>query len=64
MPQVVGKDTTVLKRVTCRACGSINEYAPNEVRVLREYKDISQSYCKESGFNCAGCGKEIIVRYV
>ena len=36
MPTVVGQDKSVYKRCTCRHCGSINEYTPNEVRTLWE----------------------------
>ena len=62
MPVVVGRDESVYKKLTCRHCGSINQYAPNEVRTLREGRDYSGGSDGAEGFNCAGCGKEVIVR--
>ena len=59
MPTVVGKDQTVYKRITCKHCGAINEYTPNEVRTLWERKDYSGGSDGAKGFNCAGCGTEI-----
>lgn len=62
MPIIVGRDESVCKKLTCRHCGSINQYAPNEVRTLREGRDYSGGSDGAEGFNCAGCGKEVIVR--
>lgn len=62
MPVVVGRDESVYKKLTCRHCGSINQYAPNEVRTLREGRDYSGGSACAEVFNCAGCGKEVIVR--
>lgn len=62
MPEVVGKDESVYKRITCKHCGSINKYFPNEVRILYQGKDISGCTEIDYGFNCAGCGKEVITR--
>lgn len=60
MPKVVGQDQSVVKRATCRDCGAVNEYLPNEVRILSQGKDISGCMSTTKGFNCAGCGKELI----
>lgn len=62
MPKIVGYDQAVMKRITCRNCGAINEYAPSDVRVLYKGRDISQTMCTTEGFNCGGCGKELITR--
>ena len=62
MPVVVGKDESVNKKLTCRHCGSINQYAPSEVRTLWQGRDYSGGSAGAEGFNCAGCGKEVIVR--
>lgn len=62
MPRVVGIDEKALQRITCRGCGSINEYAENDVRNLWSGKDYSGGSDGADGFNCAGCGKEIHVR--
>lgn len=62
MPVVIGIDETVYKKLTCRHCGSINQYTPSEVRTLREGRDYSGGSDGAEGFNCAGCDKEIIVR--
>lgn len=60
MPRVLAQDPSVMKRATCRKCGAINEYAPNEVRVLSKGLDISQVMCTTKGFNCAQCGAEVV----
>lgn len=62
MPVAIGKDDSVLKRATCRACGTINQYAPGEVRILRQGRDWGGGPDGAEGFNCACCGKEVIVR--
>jgi DNA-directed RNA polymerase subunit RPC12/RpoP len=62
MPKVVGQDPSVVKRVTCKHCGAINEYLPNEVRELYRGRDITGCGEGHDGFNCANCGKEIITR--
>lgn len=62
MPVVVGRDESVYKKLTCHHCCSINQYTPNEVRTLREGRDYSGGSDGAEGFNCAGCGKEVIVR--
>ena len=60
MPKVIGQDLNVAKRATCKKCGAINEYLPNEERVLYQGRDISQVMCTTKGFNCGQCGAEII----
>lgn len=62
MPTVIGKDQAAAKRVTCRGCGSINEYYEGEVRNLRRGTDYGGGPDGADGFNCACCGKEIITR--
>ena len=62
MPVVVGRDESVYKKLTCRHCGAINQYAPNEVRTLWSGKDYSGGSAGAEGFNCANCGEEVIVR--
>ena len=62
MPVVVGRDESVYKKLTCRHCGSINQYAPNEVRTLWSGKDYSGGSAVTEGFNCVNCGEEVIVR--
>lgn len=62
MPNIVGKDQSIAKQITCRCCGAINEYLPNEVRILHEGKDYGGGYDRQDGFNCGNCGKEVVVR--
>ena len=62
MPVVVGRDESVYKKLTCRHCGSINQYAPNEDRTLWSEKDYSGGSDGAEGFHCANCGEEVIVR--
>lgn len=60
MPKVVGQDQSVYKRITCKHCCAINEYAPGEVRTLWiRLRSSAGHTCGTKGFNCAGCGKEI-----
>jgi len=60
MPKVVGKDESVIKRITCRNCGAINEYVPHDVHTLYQGRDITGCSEGTKGFNCAGCDKEIV----
>lgn len=59
MPRVIGQDHSVAKRITCKRCGAINEYLPNEVRILHQGRDIDGSYSETKGFECAACCSEI-----
>lgn len=61
MPKVVGFNNYVFKQCTCRECGAVNEYVPNDVRILWSGKDYSGGSDGAKGFNCANCGKEVIV---
>lgn len=60
MPKVIGQDKSVAKQATCRQCGAVNEYMPNEVRILSQGRDISQTMCTTKGFNCGQCGAEVV----
>lgn len=60
MPTVIGFVDSVKKKATCRECGAINEYVPNDVRILSQGLDRTGSYCRTEGFNCANCHKEIV----
>lgn len=62
MPKAVGQDASVYKRITCRKCGCINEYLPNEVRVLYKGRDYDGGMSVTEGFNCAQCGSEVVTR--
>lgn len=61
MPKVVGKDETVAKRITCRGCGSINEYYKNEVHKYNG-RDYTGGADGREWIICAECGKEVIIR--
>ena len=58
---IVGKDPSVVKRVTCRNCGSILEYTP-----VDEKKDYSSDYTggrdTYSYISCPCCGKQVITK--
>lgn len=60
MPKVVGQDQSVTKQKTCQHCGAINEYVPNDVRVLYSGTDHSGGSDGAKGFNCANCNKQVI----
>lgn len=61
MPKVVGIDQSVVKRATCRHCGAINEYLPNEVIVLWSGRDYSGGSDGAKGFKCANCTENVII---
>lgn len=60
MPKVVGHDETIAKKISCRSCGAVNEYFPNEVRELWRGVDYGGSPDGAKGFNCANCHEAII----
>lgn len=60
MPKVIGQDTGVYERITCRHCGAINEYTLSEVRTLWNGRDYSGGSDGAEGFNCGQCGCEVI----
>lgn len=62
MAEVVGRDVQAVKRITCRACAAVVEYTPGEVRNLRSGRDYSGGSDGADGFDCPGCGKQIITR--
>ncbi len=61
MVQVVGKDTSVVKRVTCRNCSSVLEYVPGEVK-SRSGKDYSGGPDGKEWIDCPCCGKEVTLK--
>ena len=62
MVKVVGRDETVVKRITCRNCAAMLEYTPSEVRNLWTGKDYSGGSDGADGFNCRNCGNEVHTR--
>ena len=60
MPTVIGFTDDVKEQAPCSGCGAINEYAPNDVRILSQGRDISGTHCRTEGFNCANCNEEIV----
>jgi len=62
MPKVLGFNQDVKKTETCRHCGAINEYVPNDVRELSRGRDIDGGLSVSYGFNCANCRKEVVTR--
>lgn len=61
MVQVVGKDQSAVKRVTCRGCASILEYTQSEVKAYHG-RDYSGGPDGKEWINCPSCGKEVILR--
>ena len=61
MPKVIGYDNSITKKRTCGHCGAINEYTPNEIRDIKTNHDYLGVCNVYKGFNCAGCGKKIIL---
>lgn len=60
MATVVGKDLTVLPRITCRNCGSIVEYRRSEIQTYSG-KDISGGPDGRKWVICPECGREVTV---
>lgn len=52
MANVIGYDTKVCKQFTCRDCGAIVEYKPNET----QYTGNTDEGTKIKGLNCPACG--------
>ncbi len=53
MAKVVGFDNSVFKQFTCRECGAIVQYAPNEDK----YTDRTDEGRKITGLTCPNCGE-------
>lgn len=62
MVKIVGRDESVVKRITCRKCAAILEYTPSEVRNLYSGTDYSGGSDGADGFNCPNCGSEVYTR--
>ena len=62
MAKVVGRDDSVVERITCRSCAAIVEYTPSEVRNLWSGTDYGGGSDGADGFACPNCGKDIHVR--
>jgi RNase P subunit RPR2 len=61
MVQIVGKDQSVYKRITCRNCATILEYTPNEVQ-KRVTKDYGGGTDVTEYIQCPNCAKDVTVR--
>lgn len=61
MPTIVGKDNSVVKRVTCRNCSSVLEYTPAE-----EQRDYTSDYTGSKDYYsyvlCPCCGKQVVTK--
>ena len=61
MAKVVGRDESVVKRVTCRNCASILEYTKNEVRSYHG-TDYSGGSDGQEWVDCPNCGGRAVIR--
>lgn len=61
MAQVVGKDTSFVKRITCKKCASILEYTLSEVKTVNGH-DYSGGPDGKEYIQCPSCNKEVIIR--
>lgn len=61
MVQIIGKDSSRVKRTTCGNCTSILEYVPQEVQ-KRPYRDWDGSMDSENWIVCPCCGSKAHVR--
>ena len=53
MAKVIGFDPKVMQQFTCRDCGAIVEYAPNESK----WNNQTDEGCKIYGLKCPNCGE-------
>lgn len=61
MVSIVGKDQTVVKRVTCRNCSSILEYVQAEVKKYRG-TDYTGGADGQDWIDCPQCQEKVILR--
>jgi len=61
MAKVVGRDESAVKRVTCRSCAAIVEYAGHEIKENR-YTDYGGGAAGNEWIVCPGCGKDITLK--
>lgn len=62
MPTIVRQNESLAKEISCKNCGGVNRYYPQEERELRRGKDYDGSSYIQYGFNCAQCGKELVTK--
>jgi predicted RNA-binding Zn-ribbon protein involved in translation (DUF1610 family) len=61
MVKVVGRDESVVKRITCKSCASILEYTLTEVK--SRHLHISQVDPHDAEWvDCPNCGNKAIIR--
>lgn len=60
MIKVIGQDGSVARRVTCRNCGAILEYTPNDLKE-RQTKDITGSADITFYLKCPQCDRHVHV---
>lgn len=58
MATVVGYDESAKLRCTCRNCGAIVEYVPNDIQSAKVY-DYGGGCDVVYYIKCPGCGKDI-----
>ena len=56
MAKVVGRDESVVKRITCRSCASVIEYSLTELRDVKVNMDYLGDYYIVKALNCPNCG--------
>ncbi len=61
MIEVIGKDTSVQRQVTCRECASILKFA-NADTYVREYRDYTGDLDRVRELKCPVCSNVIGVR--
>lgn len=61
MVTVVGRDDSMVKRVTCRGCAAVLEYKQSEVK-RRDGVDYSGGSDGAEWVDCPSCGDKAIIR--
>lgn len=61
MVQVVGKDASLVKRITCKNCASMLVYTLSEVKTING-RDYSGGPDGREYIKCPSCNKQVIIR--
>jgi len=59
MAKVIKIDNTIAKRITCRDCGALIEYFPNEVESRVENEPYGGGTDMYHYLTCPNCGKQM-----
>ena len=61
MIKIVGKDESLVERITCKRCSSILEYLPADEK-RESGRDYGGGSWEVVSINCPCCGSSVIIR--